>query len=263
MDKPKAKLVKDNSERYLLTYADLMNLLLILFIVLYSMSQVDTKKFEQLSNSLRNTFGENVTANSIIGVSQGGNSLIDLGSNAPAPVIPSKLEDLQMLAVQKEITGLIKEHNLTNDIEVSMEERGVVISIKSNLLFNIGSAEVAPGSKMALNDIGKILQGMTGNQIRIEGHTDNDAINTAQFPSNWELSSARAANVLRFLVDNSAIDPQMISSVGYAEFRPKVPNNSLPNKAANRRVNIVVVKNIFDKVEAGTPTTPNGVPTNN
>jgi len=245
---------KESGERWLVTYADLMNLLLILFILLYSMSVMDAKKFSQLSSSLSSALGTSSSSSFIDG--QGtNNSLMDLDTSAPASVIPSKAEDQQMNAVMQKLEGVIAQGNLKGKVDVTMEDRGVVISINEQVLFKSGSAEMEPGSKTTIEDLGSVLLSIPGNQIRVEGYTDNDPIQTSQFPSNWELSAVRATNVLRVLVDKVGVDPSIISAVGYGEYRPKVPNTTEESKATNRRVNIVIVKNMYDTAEAGMPQT--------
>lgn len=250
MAKETAKVEKDNSERWLLTYSDLMNLLLIFFIILYSMSQVDSKKFEQLSQSMRSTFGASAAA-AMIGDGGSSNSLIRLETSAPSPVIPSRLEEAQMQEVKQKVSDLIEKENLKGNIKVSVEERGVVISITAQLLFKSGSSDVEPNARPTIEDIGKILLAIPGNHIKVEGHTDIDPIKTSQYPSNWELSSARATNVVRLLIDKAGMNPKNISAVGYGEYRPMYPNDTEANKAANRRVDIVIVKSAYDKAEAG------------
>ncbi|MCR4437112.1 MAG: flagellar motor protein MotB [Clostridiales bacterium] len=259
MVKEKTKVVKDSTERWLLTYSDLMNLLLILFIILYAMSQTDAAKFDKLAASLREAFGENPPA-SIMTPGGGGNSLLQFDSTAPAPVVPSRLEEQQMQAVKETVSKLIEQENLKGEVEVAMQERGVEISIKERVLFKSGSAEIEEAAKQTIEGIGKVLLAVPGNHIRVEGHTDNDPINTVQFPSNWELSSARATNVLRLLVEKSGINPKIISAVGYGEFTPKVPNTTPENKAANRRVDIVILKSIYDKSEASSEKEPSTEP---
>ncbi len=250
---PKAKIVKDTAERWLLTYADLMNLLLIFFIVLYAMSQVDVAKFNQLADSLRAALGD-TSAASRIGTIGSTNALISIGeANMQTSVVPSKLEEQQMEELEEKVNELIDKNNLKGNVNVSMQERGILISITAQLLFKSGSADIEPGSRQIVERIGReVLLAIPGKQIRIEGHTDNDPIRTAQFPSNWELSSARATNLLRILVDSVGIDPTTISSVGYGEFRPNSPNTSEANKAQNRSVDIVILRDKFDKAEAGT-----------
>ena len=265
MSKKKPKVEKDNAERYLLTYGDLMNLLLIFFIILYSMSQVDSQKFQQLSSSFNKTFGGITQGTTLINSNgSGGTSLINLNPNELASPLHEATpnpntgmgtaEEVGEKKVKEQIEQLITDQHLQGDLKVDLEERGVVISITASLLFKSGSADIESDSLSVLDKIGDILLAVKGNHIRIEGHTDNDPIKTALYPSNWELSSARSTNVLRRLVDKSGIDPKVISSVGYGEFRPKVPNTDEVNKAKNRSVDIVIIKSMYDASEAGQPT---------
>lgn len=249
--KQNVKVEKDNSERWLLTYADLMNLLLILFIILYTMSQVDIAKFNQLAASLKAAFGDSAPA-SIIGQGASGNSLLDFDANSPSPVMSSNLEEQQMQAVKETVSRIIEKENLKGDVEVSMQERGVVISIKERVLFAPGSADIDPGSRDTILRIGKVLLQIPGKHIRIEGHTDSDPINTPRFPDNQELSTARANSVFRILVNQVGLDPTLLSATGYGEYRPKVPNTTPENKAQNRRVDIAILKDIYDKSEGDT-----------
>jgi chemotaxis protein MotB len=244
----KVKVEKDTAERWLLTYADLMNLLLILFILLFAMSQIDRAKFDQLAQSFK-TIGIS-SGNKITPVSGGGNTIKPLTNNLPStPVIKSKLEQQQMDQIQKKVEQLTKNGNLDGKVDVQMQERGIVISITAQLLFLPGSADIVPGSKPTVQQIGQVLKGIPGNQIRIEGYTDTDPIHTEKFPSNWDLSSGRATNILRILVDNSGIDPNIIAATGYGQTKPVAPNNTPENKAKNRRVNIVILKKIYDVAE--------------
>lgn len=272
MGKSKVKVEKDNAERYLLTYADLMNLLLIFFIVLYSMSQVSSQKFEQLSGSFRSAFGSFAPGALLNSNGGGGNSLVSLkpSDESPTPQITpgatpgvtpgstngigngtGTAEEISEKQVKDKVEQLINDQHLQGNLKVDQEERGVVISITASLLFKSGSASIESDSLPLLDKIGNILQAVQGNHIRVEGHTDTDPIYTALYPSNWELSSARATNVLRRLVDKSGIKPTVISSVGYGEYRPRVPNTNEENKALNRRVDIVIIKSIYDATEAG------------
>lgn len=258
MSKQKVKVEKDNNERYLLTYGDLMNLLLIFFIILYSMSQVDAQKFNQLSNSFQATFGD-YAKGSVINQGGGGNNILPSlnpsDSATPTPTASANgtggltAEERGTQEVKQKVEQLITQQNLQGNLEVELQERGVVISITANLLFASGSAEIEKDSLPVLDKIGNILLAVPGNNIRIEGHTDDDPIKTPLYPSNWELSSARATNVLRRLVDTAGIKPNVISSVGYGEYRPKVPNIGEANKAANRRVDIVIIKSVYDATE--------------
>lgn len=253
MAKAKEKLVKDNGERWLLTYADLMNLLLIFFIILYAYSQIDQQKFEQLSESLSKAFGTYNGSTVRPANPAGGISVINLPANKPSSVISSNLEEQKMDAIKEKVTALAKKGGLEGKIDVEMEERGIVISITAQLLFKPGSADIEPGSKPTIQEIGAVLKQITGNYIKIEGHTDSDPLSdTSKYVDNLELSTARANNVLRLLVKNAGIDKKKISSAGYGEEMPVAPNDTPVNKAKNRRVNIVILRSIYDKVEPST-----------
>lgn len=263
--KKKEKVVKDTAERWLLTYADLMNLLLIFFIILYAMSQVDQSKAEELAKSMNEAFGFNNNASKeLFPQGSGSSSIIDLGNGnlkpTPTPLFPSSgnqpggngnTEDQEMADLKNEIDGLIKDKNLAGLISANIQERGVRISIMAQYLFASGSASLEQSVTSQVIEIGNMLKEFPDNYIRVEGHTDNVPINTAKFPSNWELSSARATNVLRTLVQKCSIDPKHISAVGYGEFQPIVPNDSDVNKAKNRRIDIIVLKKDFSVGEAG------------
>ncbi len=246
----KEKVVKDNAERWLLTYADLMNLLLILFIILFAMSQVDTQKFQQLSQSFGSIFGDS-GALSVVQGSGTGNSLVNFPATMPSPVIPAELEEKQIDSIAQEVREIVKGQGLEGSISVSRQERGVVISINERLFFKSGSAVIEKDSEDRVLIIGKdILAKIPNKHIRVEGHTDDVPIKSPVFPSNWELSSARATSVLRILVDKAGVDPKLISAVGYGEFTPLVPNDSDANREKNRRVDIVILTDISSQGEA-------------
>jgi flagellar motor protein MotB len=124
----------------------------------------------------------------------------------------------------------------------------LVISIKDTLLFASGSDQLTPTAKGIISTLGTALV-MIPNYIRVEGHTDNLAINTEKFPSNWELSALRASNVMHVLVNQCGISPERLSVVGYGEYRPLVPNADTVSQARNRRVDIVILKRQYDEVE--------------
>ncbi len=217
----------ENLERWLLTYSDLITLLLAFFIVMYSMSKVDAKKFGEMQEALS-------------GVLKGGTLVIKQGNQIGAMSGQGvlKIGFLKSIgdAIKRDFQGLGNE-NLVN---TEVTERGLVIHIMESALFDLGSADLTDKAKNTLHMVAGHLAGLP-NHIRIEGHTDNRPINTIKYPSNWELSSARATEVVRFMIDNHSVAPEMISALGYGEFRPLVPNNADEDRAKNRRVDIVVL----------------------
>jgi len=234
--KKKAAAGHENAERWLLTYADLITLLLVLFIVLYSMASVDQKKFEGMANSLAAIFGGMGRA----GVLEGGRS-----------VMPGRMpfkERLNMQNTEEKVRHLIASMGLQGKVTTTYEERGLVISIKDSVLFVSGSGELTDGAREVVGRVGQILSTMD-NAIRVEGHTDNDYLHNAIFFSNWELSTTRATNVLQFIIAHCGIEPHRLSAAGYGEYKPKYPNDSEENKAKNRRVDIVLLSSEAAKFE--------------
>jgi len=217
----------ENLERWLLTYSDLITLLLAFFIIMYSMSKIDSKKFGEMQEALS-------------GVLKGGTLVVKQGNQIGALSGQGvlKIGFMKSLgdAVKRDFQGLGNE-NLVN---TEVTERGLVIHIMESALFEAGKAELTDEAKKTLSIVARHLASLP-NHIRIEGHTDNLPIRTPVFPSNWELSSARATEVVRFFIDDFRVKPEMISALGYGEFRPLIPNNTPENRAMNRRVDIVVL----------------------
>jgi chemotaxis protein MotB len=217
----------ENTERWLLTYSDLITLLLAFFVVMYSMSQIDNKRFGQMVEALNGVLkgGKVVTKGQDTDNRKTGHGLLKLG-------------DLNM--VQQQIEERFKEINRQGEIETERTERGLVIHIMESALFKQGSAKLESGAIEVLDVVAEKITPLP-NHIRIEGHTDDRPINTPIYPSNWELSSARATEVVRYYMIRHQIAPVRISALGYGEYRPVRPNNSIENRALNRRVDIVVL----------------------
>lgn len=245
---------KENSERWLLTYSDLITLLMIFFVIMYAMSNVDAQKYQVLSQSLEgalNPTGLGGTGSG--GTSSGGG--IDL-----AQVLADGENDRvdpKLIAAAEEIKKLIKEKNLQDKVSVSVQERGVVVGLMNTVLFDPGSTHIKPEAIPTLVAIGQIANGVH-NYIRVEGNTDDVPMNTPQIPSNWELSVLRATEVLKLLIDQSNVAPDKISAIGYGEYRPSVPNTSAENRSKNRKVDIVILSDQLDKSESENADNPSG-----
>lgn len=213
----------ENVDRWLLTYADMITLLVALFIMLYSMSAVNQEKFGALAQSMRREF-------QVLPEHNGGKVL---GTGTVVDPLEQQASRLQQF-LQKE--------GIQSRVRIRHEERGLVISLLSDgTLFDLGSADLKPSAKQVLDRVAEVLRAVP-NPVLIEGHTDNLPIRTAQYPSNWELSAARAARVLRYLVQRGGIPAERLIAVGYADTRPLVPNSSPADRAQNRRVDIAVLK---------------------
>jgi chemotaxis protein MotB len=251
MTRRKTEQEHENSERWLLTYADLITLLLAFFITMYSMSKVDAKKFGAVQVALQ-------------GVLHGGRSPFE-GRQPGMPtddkrqnlLTPNALKILQQrLGKSVEAKGdgdkgadkssAARSDSTKSDpiknlkISISTDERGLVIRVMENAFFETGKADLTPAARTALDAIASVIQGVS-NYIRVEGHTDVIPIHNQEFPSNWELSTTRATKVVRYFIDNYDFHPDRISASGYAEFRPLAPNDTAENRVKNRRVDIVIL----------------------
>ena len=251
----------ENSERWLLTYADMMTLLVAFFIMLYAMSVMNQAKFEQLAISVRSGFGGSITAGAPTVFSRGGgtenNPSIVSNSKQASPEeqslkksafsgLPSQgndsKEDKQRLDHAFEtMQAYIKQHHLQNEMQVKQDERGVIVTVLTDkMLFAPGDADLRPEEQALLDQIANVTNAVP-NQVRVEGHTDSLPIHTARFPSNWELSAVRATTVLRYFADHH-VAVSRLQAAGYADQRPIAPNDTEEHRARNRRVEVVILR---------------------
>lgn len=235
---------EDRGADWMATYSDMVTLLLCFFVLLFSFSTIDAQKFQAIMNSFQGS----------LGVLDGGKTLEETpyinSNNMPSS---SSLNDDEedFLQIKKSIEEYSKANGFKGKMIVKQDERGLIIRMLDDIFFDSGKAEVKPKAKEILLYIGSILNNddFKDKHIKIEGHTDNDRINTERFPSNWELSVIRATNVLKLLVNEENISPKRISASGYGPNRPVVSNNTPEDKAKNRRVDIVILKSELNKLE--------------
>lgn len=226
-----------SSERWLITYADLITLLLVFFVIMYAFSQVDKAKYEELKKSLQ-------TSMSVIPLEGAGKTEHVIGEGGendtvvPMPFVEP--DQLALTQLEQKIEALAKEAGLDQEITARMEERGLVVSISNTAFFAEGEAELRPEVVPVLDRVAGVLQ-EDPHYLRIEGHTDDTPIRTWRFPSNWELSAVRATTLVRFLVERHDFPPTRLSAAGYGEYYPRVRNTTDANRALNRRVDIVVL----------------------
>ena len=240
----RVKKEKDDSERWMLSYLDFITLLMIFFLMMYAISNVDTKKSAALANSLKIGFNSGNGKN-VIAVSDASNETPTVVDDAEqtAEAETEKLED-----VKKKVDELVNNSELKGSVSTSIQERGLLISFNDSVFFNSGEANIKPDWQSKLKSISKILNGID-NYIRVEGHTDNVAINTEYFHSNWQLSSERAANVVEFLIAQGNVSPGRLSAVGYGEYRPVQSNDTDAGKSSNRRVDLVILNTKLNNSE--------------
>lgn len=232
MRKRKHSEEQENAERWLLTYSDLITLLLAFFIMMYVFSKKDAQKYDEVASHLKTIFA-------------GGSGIAGKGSvtsASPLAMLSRGASSGEMKRqLESEVMDLNREKNGGQNISVLSDERGIVIRVLDKAFFDEGKADLKERAQGALDKIVPIIRG-ANSQIRIEGHTDNVPISTSEFRSNWELSVRRATEVVRYLVEKRALLPSKVSATGYAEHRPLVPNDSAKNRAQNRRIEIIVVK---------------------
>lgn len=221
-----------NSGGWIVTFSDLMSLLLTFFILLFSMSTIDETKFEEASQSIQGV----LSGQSSPDILDNENNSIDKDFNLDN--YKSGIEGMY-----DEVVGYIQEEDLNSDVSVNMNEKGVFVDIKEAILFDTGSAEIKDSGLEVLQKLAKLINNLE-NQIVVEGHTDNIPINNYKYPSNWELSTDRAVSVVRYFSEKEKVDPQRLAAVGYGSFNPIGPNDTEQQRAANRRVNILI---IFEK----------------
>ncbi|GAB6282804.1 MAG: OmpA family protein [Ignavibacterium sp.] len=210
-----------DKDRYIITYADLITLLLGLFIILYAISTIDVKKYEKVISAMGNVFG-----------SQKKLGIFDNSS--------SKIEPIEFADLKSKLNSVITENNIEGSIKLIENERGITVRILDDILFPSGSAELNEYSKIILKKIAKVIMNLP-NDIRIEGHTDNIPISSSAYQSNWHLSVARAVNTAYYLMNFENLNPDKVSVVGYSEFKPVDTNDTPEGRANNRRVDIVIL----------------------
>lgn len=259
MDSKQSLLEEKDSADWLYTYADLMTLLLVFFILLFSLSSVETERFEQTVRALNEAFQGTA----------GANSIIELPHEAPVKTeVPDEIEEAlpakdiadsegekpneneaenQNVSIDAELRQLSDEVeqqfqlSVAQDaVEVGTPKDGkLVVKVKGDLLFPSGSAEFNPEMMTVLDSMVLTLKKNPEMKLSIQGHTDNVPIETPRFPSNWDLSAIRATNVLRYMV-RGGIDLDRVSATGYGESKPLVLNDSLENREKNRRLEFVL-----------------------
>ena len=226
------------NESWLLPYSDLLTLLLALFIVLFSMSSLDAKKFQEFARTFNDIF-------------QGSTGILDYSKPIPAPVptpeekttkdeILNQKDEKELKQLEAKINQYIKSKNLTNKITLSLTSEGLLLRIRDNVLFDSGKAEIRKEDVQIARELSNLLVMNPPHQIIISGHTDNIPIKTASFQSNWELSAMRAINFMKILLENPKLDPRFFSAKGYGEYQPIADNSTPDGRAKNRRVEVLI-----------------------
>jgi chemotaxis protein MotB len=204
---------KDYINRWVVSYADFVTMLLALFIVMYAVTNMHSKKLMEFQNKVQEVFGKQAVEN-----------VTKYQANH------AKLEKI-----------LHDNISQSKSVKFIKSSKGLIIRVNNTILFDEGSAQIKPQAQKTLNEITKVLTKID-NPVIIEGHTDSIPIKNEKFPSNWELSTARATNIISYLIKNGNISPKRLSAVGYGEYMPIAKNTAISGRMLNRRVDIIVLE---------------------
>ncbi len=263
-------------ERWLVSYADMITLLMAMFLVLWSMASINTSKFESLAASLREAFSGKILPGGEAVMQPGNQSKAEQPS--PEPPIPAiqpitspestdqgdgqrtdaperEAEDLQ--ALKRQIDEWTEQHGLTQEVQTSIARRGLVVTVLTDrVLFDSGSAQIKSAAQPLLDALARLLKSQVRNPIQVEGNTDNVPV-SGSFPSNWELSTARSTAVVRALIRRK-VGPNRLTAAGYADRNPIAPNATEAGRRKNRRVELVVLRNHAAPGQGGRASPPGG-----
>lgn len=244
-----------NHERWLISYADFITLLFALFVVLFASSQVDKRKTIAVAQSIQIAFQQlgvfpsgkgneameriKLLANVNPPASQ--NGAIPPGEKSPNILSGPQYMKGEFAGIKRALQRVLAPEIHYHAVNLMITREGLIISLQEVGFFDSGSAVLKPDATPALSKIASILS-QTPQNIRVEGHTDNVPIHNSKFASNWELSTARATEVLNLLITRFGIAPQRLSAAGYAKFHPVASNKTIQGRARNRRVDIVVLR---------------------
>lgn len=253
MAKKKKPPEHENLERWLVSYADFITLLFATFVVLYALAQVDATDFAKLEESLKNAFSQGGTLfDGQQAIMDGSDSLFDqqqANSFIPSLMleyISPKYEEESFREIEESIEELTKAGEL-GGISAKRTDKGLLLTFDDKYLFAPASAYLDRDAKKLLDKVGVLIcKKFVLHAMRVEGHTDSSPISTSQYPSNWELSAARASSVVRYMINRFKFAPSLFSAIGYADTRPLETAIS-PKDPANRRVEILILKNKYKR----------------
>jgi chemotaxis protein MotB len=266
-----------NRDRWLVSYADFITLMFAFFVVLYAASQVDKRKVGMLALAIQVAFQE-------MGVFQASTTEVPIDATKPMPFsiaqaientertaslgrissrpagsLGTGIENGDLAKLQSELETMLAPEIQRKEIAMRREPDGLVISLREVGFFESGSAQMKSTSQAAFDRIANMLR-QRDYRVRIEGHTDNIPIHTSQFPSNWELSTARATEIVRLLIVRDGFSPDRLSAAGYAEYHPVALNRTPEGRGMNRRVDIVVLGHALIQAPVTQTETPDTTP---
>lgn len=252
-------------ESWLIPYADLLTLLLALFIVLYAMSSVDAQKFQDMSKAFSIAFNSGMGVLDQSAVVTTGQQMTNadktrrnesdnnkknqeqnntLSKEEQQELMRKEQQELEEL--KEQLDQYIKNNGLTTQLETRLNQSQLMITISDNALFDSGKADIKSDARKLGVAIGNMLKEYPGYEITVAGHTDNQPISTFEFASNYELSAKRAINFMSILIETGKLDPKLISPTGYGEHRPIDSNDTISGRSKNRRVEVSIIRKFVD-----------------
>lgn len=217
---------------WLTTFNDMVTLLMVFFVLLFAMGSMDVQRFKHFQNALQSALG-----------------VLNAGRKAPVGLIDEKEMASEMLAQPDKIVGrqgasasrpaTVEDLHNTQGIEAEYTPKGIQLILEDKLLFRSASARLTPPGRQMLEKVAAVI-GPMNRGIQVEGHTDNVPIKTARYASNWELSTARAVQVVKFFVKQCGIAPERLSAAGYGSVKPRFSNDTAVDRARNRRVELIL-----------------------
>lgn len=214
----------DNPTGWLCTFNDLITLLMVFFVLIFSLSTMNVQDIQSARLSLQSGLG-----------------IFEAGDKTSVGIVaPLTTYDIGTATFTKELEESIETLDSETGIEITHSDVGIVIALDDSVLFSSGSADINSDGLLVLDKIASSILNRVSNDIRIEGHTDSDPIQTDKYPSNWELSTARSVNVLKYLIEPGKVLSKRLSAIGYGEAKPLFPNDTPDHKRRNRRVEIII-----------------------
>lgn len=214
---------KGSSPRWMIIYGDMMTLLLVFFVLFYSYSTISTTKFKKALESLQKSL-----------------RILPEQEGVMLEPTPQESEVKQMEKILEEMKGFVEEKGLKGSIRMQYDERRLKITMENPALFDLGMAGLKPTAVPILDKVADIIK-KTSTKIIVEGHTCDLPIHTERFPSNWELSTARATQVVRYFIKKCGLPAERLSASGYGEYQPVSPNDSEAHRSLNRRIEVILV----------------------
>ncbi|PIE54272.1 MAG: flagellar motor protein MotB [Dethiosulfovibrio peptidovorans] len=234
MGRDRRKKEEKGGAGWMATYGDMVTLLLTFFVLLFAFSSIDVEKFKKMMVSFQGA----------LGVLDGGKALqedpLPYGGQSGYDAGEERRQTQSTFHVDRELRSFLKEQKMEKDVTVTVDQRGVTVSLSDQLLFPLGGVEIRPEGKRLLSKLGGFLRSRVP-ALAVEGHTDNRPLRGGPYQDNWGLSSVRAAFVASYLANHVGIAPSVLQAVGYGPYRPVVPNDSEEHQALNRRVDLVIL----------------------